>query len=242
MDPTAQLRHLFTRMSGLFFTEETVQAALDTAVRLAHDVLPGTVGAGVTLIREGKKTSAAYSDDVVLRADALQYQLEEGPCLSAWAESSSFRIDEMQTETRWPRWTPAAAELGMRSTVSVPLFGGGLPLGAVKAYSTEPGAYDQTSEALLSRFAVQAGIVLGNVVAAEEAERLSGALKDALLSRQAIALAMGILMERHKVGEAEAFTLLRKTAGEQRLGVRELSENLMKTTDGRSSRSDRLKG
>lgn len=238
MDPTAQLRHLFTRINGLFFTEETVQAALDAAVGLAHDVLPGSVGAGVTLIREGKKVSAAYSDDVVLRADALQYQLDEGPCLSAWAESSSFRIDDMHTETRWPRWTRAAAEVGMRSTVSVPLFGGGLALGAVKAYSTEPGVYDETSEALLSRFAVQAGIVLGNVVAAEESERLSGALKDALLSRQAIALAIGMLMERHGVGEAEAFTLLRKAAAEQGLGVREMSDNIMKTVGGRDTRSD----
>ncbi|HEX2053436.1 MAG TPA: GAF and ANTAR domain-containing protein, partial [Actinomycetota bacterium] len=214
----------------------------DIAVGLAHEVLPGTVGAGVTLIREGKKLSAAYSDDVVQKADALQYQLDEGPCLSAWAESSSFRIDDMRTETRWPRWTRAAAELGMRSTVSVPLFGGGLPLGAVKAYSMELAAYDETSEAVLSKFAVQAGIVLGNVLAAEEAERLSDSLKEALGSRQVIALAMGVLMERYAVGEAEAFTLLRKAAAEKGLGVRAMSEHIVKNGRRSQSRSDRLEG
>ncbi len=117
----SQLSDLFARLSGLLFSEETVQSALDLTASLAHEALPGTAGAGVTLIRDGKKLTAAYSDEVVKIADSLQYDLDEGPCLSAWKDNQPYRIDSMEREERWPRWAPAARGLGMRSAISVPL-------------------------------------------------------------------------------------------------------------------------
>lgn len=243
MAPSVELRDLFARLSGLLFTEETVRSALDVAVGLAHDVLPGTAGAGVTLIRAGKKLTAAYSDEVVKLADDLQYDLNEGPCLSAWAEAKPFRIELMEQEDRWPRWTTAAFELGMRSSVSVPLVAHGRKLGAVKAYSTEPAAYSEGHAAILQRFADQAAIVLGNVVAAEDAERMNAQLKDALASRHLIAEALGILMERNRVGEEEAFSSLRRTAAEQGVDVRSTAERLVReTASGGNRESDSSPG
>src|SRR3712207_5382449 len=107
-----------TRLAGLLFSEETLQSALDLTSRLSRDVLPQAAGAGVTLISGENKHTAAYTDDSVGRADALQYKFDEGPCLSAWRDNSIIRSDDVDGESRWPRWSPAAAEIGLRSSLS----------------------------------------------------------------------------------------------------------------------------
>src|SRR3712207_48603 len=115
------LTEVMTRLAGLLFSEETLQSALDLTTRVSMDVLPQTAGAGVTLVRASRKHTAAYTDELVERADALQYELDEGPCLAAWRDNTILRIDDMEAEERWPRWTPAAASMGLRSSLSAPL-------------------------------------------------------------------------------------------------------------------------
>lgn len=157
------LTEVMTRLAGLLFSEETLQSALDMTSRLSHEVLPQTTGAGVTLIRRGTKLTAAYTDEIVERADALQYELEEGPCLSAWRENTVFRIDDLETDERWPRWASGAVAMGLRSCLSAPLRAGDAPNGAIKVYSMETSAYDASHESVLQMLADQAGIVLANV-------------------------------------------------------------------------------
>lgn len=228
----SQLSDLFARLSGLLFSEETLQSALDLSARLAHEVLPGTAGAGVTLIREGKRLTAAYSDELVKRADALQYDLDEGPCLSAWKDGRPYLIESMEKEDRWPRWAPAARGLGMRSAISFPLVVRGNHLGAVKAYSSQNGAYDERDVRTLEMFANQAGIVLANVVSYTDAQEMGSHLKRALRTRQEIAMAMGILMEREAVDEERAFTVLRNTAGSRNVKLHQVASELVGSAGG----------
>src|SRR3954465_12587456 len=79
-----ELSVVFARMSGLLLSEETVGTAVGLVTALATDAIPGAVGAGVTLVDElGRKTTSGASDPVVEKADAAQYELDEGPCLVA---------------------------------------------------------------------------------------------------------------------------------------------------------------
>jgi hypothetical protein len=104
-----ELSQVYARMSGLLLSEETVQTALDLVTSLALDTIGGAVGAGVTLIdADGNRESAAATSPLVARADALQYDLDEGPCLTAWADNVQVRIDDLQTDEPWPAWRRAA--------------------------------------------------------------------------------------------------------------------------------------
>jgi hypothetical protein len=105
-----ELAGVFTQMSGLLLSQETVDTALHTVATLAQATLAGTVAAGVTLVdTQGRKTTAAASDALAERADALQYELDEGPCLTAWAERTLVRVDDVDHDERWPRWTSTPA-------------------------------------------------------------------------------------------------------------------------------------
>lgn len=222
-----ELSVILLRLGGLLVSEETVQSTLDLISKLAHATLPKTSGAGVTLIEEGKKRTAAYSDEIVKRADALQYDLGEGPCLSAWDDKRPYRIDHMAVEERWPKWCPAAAAMGMQSALSVPLLVRGDARGALKVYSDRPHNYGERDIEIVSMFAEQAASVLANVQAYSEAQQLGEQLKEALKNRDIIGEAKGILMERQGIDEERAFVALRRISQQHNVKVRDVARRIV---------------
>jgi hypothetical protein len=97
------------RIKGLLLTEK-VDRAVQLLAKAIKDAVPGTVGAGVSMLdSRGRRTSSGSTDRVVEQADALQYELGEGPCLTAWAAEETVLIDDVRTDPRWPEWAAAVA-------------------------------------------------------------------------------------------------------------------------------------
>jgi GAF domain-containing protein len=226
-----ELAAVFARMSGMLLSQETVDTAVGVVTALAAESMPATVGSGVTLVdSRGRKTSSGASSALVRAADDLQYELDEGPCLSAWRERAVFRIDDMATETRWPRWTAAAAQLGLQATLSAPLVAGDRSLGAMKVYGDGPHVYTGRHEHLLTMFAAQAAVLLANVQSLDAAKQLSEQLKDAVRSRDVIGMAKGVLMCREGVDEATAFAMLTATSQHENRKLRDVAEDVARST------------
>ena len=138
---SADLTAVLANLGGVLLSTETVDTAVKLVTRLAVETVPGTFGAGVTLVDERGKRTIAASDVGVEEADALQYQLNSGPCLTAWREQVAVRIDDVEADARWPEWAVAVAALKLRSVLSLPLVAGGEAIGAGKVYSQWPNAY-----------------------------------------------------------------------------------------------------
>ncbi|MFE7741183.1 GAF and ANTAR domain-containing protein [Nocardia sp. NPDC057455] len=221
----------FARMSGLFLSAETVRTALELVTSLSVEMVPHTVGAGISLLNsEGRRTTTAATDAVVERADNLQYRLGAGPCLTAWADRVVVRVDDLASDERWPTWSRPAAELGLASSLSVPLVAGTRALGAIKVYAVQPGAYTEREEHLLTMFSSQAAMLLAGMRAAEDAERVTGQIANSLHGREVTTLAKGIIMARDGVDEQAAFLILAHTARRQRSTVRRVAERLAMST------------
>jgi len=233
-----ELVGVFARMSGVLLSEETVGTALRLVTVLALETVPGSVGAGVTLVDErGRRTSAAATDSLVEQADAAQYELDEGPCLTAAAQGGVVRIDDTAGEQRWSRWCARVQPLGLRSALSAALVAGDTRLGAIKVYAREPGVYDARSEHLLTLFAAQAAILLSNMQTHERAQQLSDALKDALASRDVIGQAKGILMSQDGIDADAAFALLAAASQRENRKLRDVAQDLTRSVDRRGPRS-----
>jgi len=196
------------RMSGVLLTRESVNTVVELVTTLAGATLPGTTGAGVSLVNQAGKRTTAASDPLVEQADSEQYELDEGPCLSAARERAVIRIDDLQSERRWPRWRAAVARLELRSVLSAPLIAGDEAIGAIKVYSREVAAYDERGEHLLTLFARQAAILLANMQSLQDAQQLSAQLKVALASRDMIGQAKGVLIAQGAPDEEAAFGML----------------------------------
>ena len=234
--PPVDLGAALSQMAGLVLSRETVDTALELVTSLAATATAGTLGAGVTVVDEHGKRSRAASNSATEEADALQYEYDEGPCLTAWRRREVVRIDDTTTDGRWPRWNEAASALGVRSVVSAPLLAGEESIGAMKVYCERPMNYGPHDEHVMRLLAGQAAILLANSQGLREARRLSRQLTEALASRDAIARATGVLLAQGAAGEQEAFAELAAVARQAGRPVLDVARALVAAATARNSR------
>lgn len=200
-----ELPAVFARVHGMLLSEESATGAVHRLAQAVHQAVASSTGAGVSLLDEqGRRISTGATDPAVEAADALQYELGEGPCLTAWATATPQYIADTAHETRWPRWSAAAATTGIRSVLNTPLMHEGRCLGAMKVYATTPAAFGDGEEQLLGLLAAAAATLLGAAQTREAPQRISDGLKAALHDRQTVAVATGVLMERHDLDQDSA--------------------------------------
>jgi GAF domain-containing protein len=226
---TAESSPGLAQMAAVLLNEQALDSILALVATLARDAVSGTVGVSVSLLRDGRFVTAAHTDEAVCDADGDQYVTGQGPCVAAATENRAFEIVSMEQERRWPSFTPLAVDRGMASSLSLPLTVRGSSIGALNFYSATEGNFLGLTKAATS-FAQQASVVLANAQAYASAERLNENLKEALRTRELIGEAKGIVMEREKVSEEEAFGMISRLSQKTNTKLRDLAHQLVDTT------------
>jgi GAF domain-containing protein len=206
------LASALAQMGQVLLAVQTGDTAVNLVAALAVETLPGTIGAGVTLVDESGKHTRAASNPLVEAADQLQYKYDSGPCLTAWRDQVPVYIADIAAESRWPEWRDAVIRLGVRSMLCVPMLSSGRSMGAIKVYSDQLGAYDAASVHVLELFAQQAAVLLANTKAVSDAHQLSAHLSAALEDRDVISQAAGILLAQGATDLPAALETLRSAA------------------------------
>ncbi|RSD21412.1 GAF and ANTAR domain-containing protein [Amycolatopsis eburnea] len=228
-----ELAVVTARMSGLLLSRETVDSVLDLIVSLAGSTIRAAAGAGVTLVDDaGGLATTSASAPLVSAADALQYDLGEGPCVAALHECAPVRIDDVTTERRWPRWCAAAAGSGLRSVLTAPMTTEDGCHGAIKVYATAPGAFGPVDERALVTFAERAAVLVANARAYVRAARYSDRFKETLRDRDRVTTAKGFLMGRDGLDEDTAFDRLLALARARGHTPAETAAELLAPTEG----------
>ncbi|SDM11056.1 GAF domain-containing protein [Geodermatophilus siccatus] len=206
--------------------EPDMQHTLQRVVEAAAQNLDGETWASVSLVKNRREVETpATSDDRAGRADLLQYELEQGPCLDAIWQQETFQIDDMTVDERYPRWTRAVTEeTGIRSSLSLQLFTDAeqKSLGALNLYSPQPGAFDAETRAEALAFAAQAAVALRSAQTEEH-------LRSGMDTRNVIGMAQGILIERLKITPDQAFGVLSRLSMESNVKLREVARRLVET-------------
>jgi GAF domain-containing protein len=215
------------QMGAVLLSAQTISTTVALVTTLAVETIPKTEGAGVSLVDSRGKRTVAASTGLVERVDALQYEFDGGPCLTSWHDQLLVRIEDVREEHRWPEWAAAAAELGVRAVLSVPLVLAGACVGAIKVYSLEPAAFDDRAEHLLKLFAQQAAILLVNAQSLADAQRTNMQLTNALQSRDVIGQAKGILLAQGAEDDAAAFAMLVSASQTANIKVHTVAEQLV---------------
>jgi hypothetical protein len=100
-------------------------------------------GASLTLTTAvGHRTLLASSDGVSARLDELHFTLGEGPAVDAVSRGHPVLVGDLAdpaTAGRWPAFSGAAIEAGVRAVFALPLQIGAVCLGVLVAYRVEPG-------------------------------------------------------------------------------------------------------
>jgi GAF domain-containing protein len=189
----------------------------------AVGIIPGVDFACVTVVtKEGEVSTLAATDPAAGKVNAVQQQAQQGPCLTALWQDPTVRAVDLSTETRWPVYTAAARELGIGGVMSVRLYVQDHVLGALSLYARSTEVLGDESMEIASMFAAHAAIAFA---AAEEHAQLLAAID----SRDTIGQAKGILMERYKLTDRQAFSLLVKISQNTNIPLRQVVRQLTET-------------
>ena len=212
----------FARIAQQLLAEPAIDLTLQRVVELARDTVDGCDLAGVFLRRErGKTETPAWTDPLAQRLDDLQESLKEGPALDAiWPEDQCI-IEDLHYETRWPRWAPLAADLGVRSVLSVRLATSDHVVGSLSLYARELHAFDQDAVVTAHIYASHAS----NAIAVST--EVAG-LQTALQTRHSIGVAQGLLMQRYALSQEKAFEFLRRQSQETNVKLRDVAADVIR--------------
>ena len=220
---------LHEALAKVVLADREISDVLTEITGIARRAMPSIDAASITLIRGEKPFTAAYDGQMALDADELQYERGYGPCMDAGRAAQAFLIDDMRSEQRWPDYAQHAAAHGVLSSLSVPLPFQGVTIGALNTYVGRPQVIDDSDLELAQEVAAWVAVAVGNAEAAARTSEDLTQLRTAMMSRAFIEQAKGILMERHKIKEDEAFTILTHASQRTKTNLRDVAAELVRT-------------
>jgi GAF domain-containing protein len=220
---------LHEALARVVFADRELSDTLTEITRIARRAMPSVEAASITLIRGEKPFTAAYDGQMALDADELQYERGYGPCMDAGRAGQMLLVDDMRSDQRWPDYAQHAAAQGVLSSLSVPLPFQGATIGALNTYAGRPRLFDDQDLEVAEEVAAWVAIAVGNAEAAARTREDLTQLRTAMMSRACIEQAKGILIERHKIKEDEAFTMLTHASQRTNTKLRDVADELVRT-------------
>ena len=204
-----------------------LRSFLGDLVHLAARQVPAAVACGLTLTRDSTGVTVASTGPLAQRADERQYAADTGPCLESMRTGTVVRVDDMATEDRWTPFPARAAELGVRSSLSLPLVVEGRNSGALNLYATEPRVFSADDEATAADWAQQATGALTVALRIADSDERTESLLGGLDTRATIGQAVGLLMAQERVTAEQAFDLLRIASQRRNVKLRDVAASLV---------------
>lgn len=184
------------------------QAPLTALVTATVERLPLAQAASLTVLRSGRFTTEAATGEDAERADALQYEVGSGPCVDAVLDDHVYVTDDVEHDERWPEWGRRAyAETGLRSVLAyrLTLHDESGAIACLNVYSRERSAFGRRDLGTGLVLATHGSLLVTALIAQDRADNL----RQALESNREIGVAMGILMQQHRLTREQAFDVLR---------------------------------
>jgi GAF domain-containing protein len=229
------IRESLRALTQFFVNDGTLGDTLLRVSEMACSITPATY-AGITLIVDGAPSTGVFTHPHAPEIDEAQYRSGEGPCMYAFHNQQTYRIDDTASDVRWPEFAAAALAHGVRATLSIPLAARGASIGALNLYAESPGAFTDAHEKGVLVFAEQASIALANAQVYWDARELSENLSEAIKTREVISQAVGILMAAGGRGPDEAFQVLASASQRENRKVRDIAAEIVTRTVGRGTK------
>lgn len=194
-------------LAGLVIRDDALPATLTHIAHFAAHAIPGADGAGLTLFQNGRPDTVVSSAPFVRETDELQYGIGEGPCITATREGRTVSSRSLGDDQSFPTFGPLAAQLGVHSSLSLPLVAGRQVLGSINVYAHAKDAFDEHATRLGELFAVPAGVTVQNAQALSQTQRLAARLGETLQRRARDTAALGLPFSTERVAYEVAWSI-----------------------------------
>jgi GAF domain-containing protein len=224
------VRYALHELGRLRFGEMRVEDALHEIVQTTHTIF-NVDGAGLMLAdTEHHLRCAAASDARFDHLEELQVRHHEGPCVTAFEEKQLVGSADLAADERWPLFSGAAVERGVRAVLASPLPYNQDAVGVVAVLSQEPRPWSPEGELALLAFTDLAALLIASMMQSEQQSELAAQLQGALNTRAVIEQAKGILVAQQGLSPRAAYEQLRARARAQRRKLAAVSADLVDST------------
>ena len=230
VDQPGPLTRELVRLAGTPDDSSAVDDRLDAIVRSAV-TLPGVRYASVTAVRDGADTTVAISDELARAVDDAQYAEQSGPCLESLHTDRPIGVPDIAATTSWPRFREAAFAMGLRASLSIPLFAGsGTAIAVLNLYGHDAEA--MTALIAVVRAAYESAPATAGGAAGPTAPGeadLAAGLTGAFAVRACIQQAVGVVMAVRHVAARDAYLHLRTRAAATGEGLPEVAAAILRS-------------
>jgi hypothetical protein len=221
-EPLRQVRQrargpLARHLAALAGTPDDASGIDDRLFAIAQhtaDELPPVSYASVTALRDNAYTTVAATNSLAVAVDEAQYADGTGPCVDALRDGEVIAVPDVAAAIRWPGFREVAFRMGLRASLSVPLFAGrGTPMAILNIYGRHPDTMAPLISQVWSVFDLKPDADQGLDDLDTDNDLVAG-LVDAFAVRAVIQRAIGVLMARRHCAPADAYLDLRIQAAE----------------------------
>jgi hypothetical protein len=170
-------------------------------------------GLGLSLMGgqwSGARALLGASDAIGQLIEQVQFDVGEGPCLSAFRDGQPVLVPDLsapESTARWPVFTKEMRTTPVRALFAFPLQIGAISMGVMECYRTSAGSLAEVSEALVVAETVTLALLC---VHSQESEPLLTSL--AINDHSQVHQATGMVAAQLEITPEEAFVRLRAYA------------------------------
>ncbi len=233
--PHPETAAVFRALAEVVYAEDDFAAVHEALCAAAGQLVPGCDRASLMLRDRGRLSTACATDDLAAHVDRLERELGEGPCLDAIEEDGSYVQSSLSDGSRWPRLAERVlAETPVRGMAGFQLRVSDTRVGALNMFADRPHALTEESLHAGMMVAAFASVTLRAAHEREDARTLRHGLE----SNREIGKAVGLMMAFHKLDDAAAFGLLRRTSQDMNLKIAEVARRVVHHHNQREPRRE----
>jgi GAF domain-containing protein len=214
------------RLAEVLQTQRTLGGALAGIAEAAVVSVPGCDAATIALSIEGRPATAATTARIALELDMVQYDTDSGPCLSAFRDMATLRLDLAEPGDDFPHFAAAAQGRGVRAVLSLPATWGDDVVATLNLYSrTRP--FDASAVTVATVFAAQVAIAVSRSPEFAAARAVVEEAQRNAEDRADVDLATGLLMVTQACTAEQAEGLLRSAAAQDERTILEIAHRII---------------
>lgn len=234
-EPAGQVQGILDLQSVLVRAEnasEFLTGLSKLAAASISEASDDEIECAVTVKVRRRPLTAAGSSERAVELDRLEQAIGDGPCIKALREMSPVIIDDGSTDARWPDLTKKFAEMGVHSSLGIPMEISDDASAALNFFASKPGVFTPDVFDQAVGFADAARDILHLSVRIDSAHNRAKDLESAMQSRTAIDVACGVIMAQNRCSQAEAMEILTRVSSNRNRKLRDVAAELIEHVSG----------
>lgn len=211
--PPGRLAETLSALAGTPDDSSRIDEVLTTIAQLAADLVEPVSYASITVNRYGALTTVAASSRLAYDVDLAQYADQTGPCLDALSDGKPVDVPNIAAVMDWPGFRDTAWRLGLRASLSIPLFAAsGAQIAALNLYAHDPDPMTALTRRVWALYDTGHQDHNGLPTVQDGSRQILDGLAAAFDIRAVIQQALGVIMARDQVDADTAYLILRAKA------------------------------